>query len=184
MTGDQQIRLEDINEEYAAFVDKFKPKKTTDDCYTPEEKKGEKMFKKFKKWLKAKIREIKDRRIIRLGGHTHSELDDYIELCDALEAEAEKALNLSKVSADFADDLIRQIRFAQSEIAIEPKYGYTRENIIEASKAQTMFKLGQEIYKYANHSITNDGTYLCTVTVMHMDVNDKIKVLYAGLSEL
>ena len=23
------------NEEYQAFADKFKPKKTTDDCYTP-----------------------------------------------------------------------------------------------------------------------------------------------------
>lgn len=32
-----QMRLEDVNEEYAAFVDKFKPKKTTDDCYTPPE---------------------------------------------------------------------------------------------------------------------------------------------------
>ena len=33
--GDQ-ITLADENEEYAAFVEKFKPKKTTDDCYTPE----------------------------------------------------------------------------------------------------------------------------------------------------
>ena len=32
----QQMRFDDISEEYAAFVDKFKPKKTTDDCYTPE----------------------------------------------------------------------------------------------------------------------------------------------------
>ena len=32
--GDQ-IGLEDTNEEYAAFVEKFKPRKTTDDCYTP-----------------------------------------------------------------------------------------------------------------------------------------------------
>lgn len=24
------------NEDYKAFVDKFKPKKTTDDCYTPQ----------------------------------------------------------------------------------------------------------------------------------------------------
>lgn len=30
-----QIKLSDVNEEYKAFVDKFKPKKTTDDCYTP-----------------------------------------------------------------------------------------------------------------------------------------------------
>lgn len=33
---DNQIRFEDIDADYKAFVDKFKPKKTTDDCYTPE----------------------------------------------------------------------------------------------------------------------------------------------------
>lgn len=33
---DEQITMEEINPEYAAFVEKFKPKKTTDDCYTPE----------------------------------------------------------------------------------------------------------------------------------------------------
>ena len=32
----EQIRLSDYSPEYAAFVEKFKPKKTTDDCYTPE----------------------------------------------------------------------------------------------------------------------------------------------------
>ena len=31
-----QIRLEDWSEEYAEFLEKFKPKKTTDDCYTPD----------------------------------------------------------------------------------------------------------------------------------------------------
>ena len=31
-----EIKLEDISPEYAAFVAKFKPKKTTDDCYTPD----------------------------------------------------------------------------------------------------------------------------------------------------
>lgn len=31
-----QMTLGEINPEYQAFVDKFKPKKTTDDCYTPE----------------------------------------------------------------------------------------------------------------------------------------------------
>lgn len=30
-----QITMFDDNPEYAAFVEKFKPKKTTDDCYTP-----------------------------------------------------------------------------------------------------------------------------------------------------
>ena len=33
----RQLGFEDCNEEYRAFVDKFKPKKTTDDCYTPKE---------------------------------------------------------------------------------------------------------------------------------------------------
>ena len=32
----EQLRLDDVSEEYKAFVEKFKPKKTTDDCYTPE----------------------------------------------------------------------------------------------------------------------------------------------------
>lgn len=33
---DNQIRFDDISPEYRDFVEKFKPKKTTDDCYTPE----------------------------------------------------------------------------------------------------------------------------------------------------
>ena len=35
MLIDNQMTLADISPEYQAFVDKFKPKKTTDDCYTP-----------------------------------------------------------------------------------------------------------------------------------------------------
>ena len=31
-----QPDFSEISEDYKAFVDKFKPKKTTDDCYTPE----------------------------------------------------------------------------------------------------------------------------------------------------
>ena len=31
-----QISLTDTSKEYTAFVEKFKPKKTTDDCYTPD----------------------------------------------------------------------------------------------------------------------------------------------------
>ena len=30
-----QSTFEETSEDYKAFVDKFKPKKTTDDCYTP-----------------------------------------------------------------------------------------------------------------------------------------------------
>ena len=33
---ERQMGLEDVSPEYQAFVDKFKPKLTTDDCYTPE----------------------------------------------------------------------------------------------------------------------------------------------------
>lgn len=36
MKGETQGTFADISDEYAAFVEKFKPKKTTDDCYTPE----------------------------------------------------------------------------------------------------------------------------------------------------
>ena len=32
-----QIRMDEVSQEYRDFVDKFKPKKTTDDCYTPVE---------------------------------------------------------------------------------------------------------------------------------------------------
>lgn len=32
----QQISFADVDPNYQAFVDKFKPKKTTDDCYTPD----------------------------------------------------------------------------------------------------------------------------------------------------
>ena len=35
MLDNVQMTLADESEEYAAFVEKFKPKKTTDDCYTP-----------------------------------------------------------------------------------------------------------------------------------------------------
>ena len=31
----RQIRLDEVNDEYEQFLNKFKPKKTTDDCYTP-----------------------------------------------------------------------------------------------------------------------------------------------------
>lgn len=35
MRIDNQLRFEDLDENYKQFVEKFKPKKTTDDCYTP-----------------------------------------------------------------------------------------------------------------------------------------------------
>ena len=41
-----QSRFEDINQEYSDFVAKFKPKKTTDDCYTPEN-----IYTAVKEWV-------------------------------------------------------------------------------------------------------------------------------------
>ena len=37
MINGTQLTLADVDDEYKAFVDKFKSKKTTDDCYTPPE---------------------------------------------------------------------------------------------------------------------------------------------------
>lgn len=45
---EKQIVLES-NAEYEAFVDKFKPKLTTDDCYTPPE-----VYEVVKNWACAK----------------------------------------------------------------------------------------------------------------------------------
>ena len=41
-----QIKFDEYDEEYKAFVDKFKPKKTTDDCYTPPD-----VFDAVVKWV-------------------------------------------------------------------------------------------------------------------------------------
>ena len=49
MRYDKQMTFEDISSEYSAFVDKFKPKKTTDDCYTPEN-----VFEAVRDWTCAK----------------------------------------------------------------------------------------------------------------------------------
>lgn len=48
---EKQIVLES-NAEYEAFVDKFKPKLTTDDCYTPPE-----VYEVVKKLGVCKIRD-------------------------------------------------------------------------------------------------------------------------------
>ena len=36
MLDNVQMTLQEVDDEYKAFLDKFKPKKTTDDCYTPD----------------------------------------------------------------------------------------------------------------------------------------------------
>ena len=45
MEIERQLTLEDVSDEYAAFVAKFKPKKTTDDCYTPDN-----IYEVVKRW--------------------------------------------------------------------------------------------------------------------------------------
>lgn len=46
--------------EYEAFMDKFKPKRTTDDCYTPTE-----IYDVILKWVKAKCPQIADLKVVR-----------------------------------------------------------------------------------------------------------------------
>lgn len=54
-----QIGFFNDNAEYDAFVDKFKPKKTTDDCYTPPE-----VYKAIKNWACQEYG-IKEENIVR-----------------------------------------------------------------------------------------------------------------------
>lgn len=42
----QQITLAETNPEYQAFVGKFRPKLTTDDCYTPDN-----IYKTVREWI-------------------------------------------------------------------------------------------------------------------------------------
>ena len=50
---DGQITMEEYNPEYAAFVEKFKPKKTTDDCYTPEN-----IYNAVRDWVLAEYKNL------------------------------------------------------------------------------------------------------------------------------
>lgn len=55
----EQMEMWGDNPEYEAFVDKFKPKKTTDDCYTPPE-----VYEAVKKWACEQY-EIDPSKIVR-----------------------------------------------------------------------------------------------------------------------
>lgn len=46
--------------QYKLFVDKFKPKKTTDDCYTPPE-----VYEVIKQWVLEEVPQIRELRIVR-----------------------------------------------------------------------------------------------------------------------
>lgn len=58
-------------ETYEAFVDKFKPKKTTDDCFTPQA-----VYDEVKKWACEKY-EIKEESVVRpfWPGHDYTRFD-------------------------------------------------------------------------------------------------------------
>ena len=56
----RQMTFEDESEEYKAFVEKFKPKKTTDDCYTPPA-----IYEAVLGWLKSQGYISDDTEIIR-----------------------------------------------------------------------------------------------------------------------
>lgn len=49
----EQLTLAEASEEYKAFVDKFKPKLTTNDCYTPPN-----IYETVKEWVFEREKEI------------------------------------------------------------------------------------------------------------------------------
>lgn len=55
-----QPDTEEETKEYKQFVEKFKPKKTTDDCYTPPE-----VYEAVKQWVLEEVPEIRELRIVR-----------------------------------------------------------------------------------------------------------------------
>lgn len=128
------------------------------------------MFKKLKEWLETKIREIKDRLTKWLGGYTKKDVEKMLG-CEKLRNTAlQKDIKRARECADYFEKLYYktngQLDMCKSKIPIDPKYGYTRDNIIEASKAQTMFNLGKAVYQHAYHTITAEGVYSCSVQVI------------------
>lgn len=68
----EQLTLEEASEEYKAFVDKFKPKLTTDDCYTPPN-----IYETVKEWVFEHYNLDKSTKVIRPfypgGDYEHAE---------------------------------------------------------------------------------------------------------------
>ena len=68
---------EEIFNDYDGFVEKFQPKKTTDDCYTPPE-----VYSAVVEWVDANIRELQGftiRRPFKPGGDYQKEAKEYTE---------------------------------------------------------------------------------------------------------
>lgn len=68
----EQLTLAEASEEYKAFVDKFKPKLTTDDCYTPPN-----IYETVKEWVFEHYSLDKSTKVIRPfypgGDYEHAE---------------------------------------------------------------------------------------------------------------
>lgn len=113
------------------------------------------MCKKIKNWL-----------IEKLGGYTEEE---HTERCKNYEADRKAVFKVATEYFDKYNDakkIISNLTTVQSELRVDPKFGYTPDNVIEASKAQTMFNLGRAVYPYAKHFVTEDGLYICSVEVL------------------
>lgn len=124
------------------------------------------MCKKIKDWLIKKTgwtafyvedgTKEAEEAIHLLGGFTEK---DALELME----EANKMALLGH------EKLAERLTTVQSELRVDPKFGYTPDNVIEASKAQTMFNLGRAVYPYAKHFVTEDGLYICSVEVLEAE---------------
>mgnify|MGYP003312266367 CR=1 FL=1 len=108
--------------------------------------KGEHMWQRIKNWI-----------IRKLGGYTEA---DYRDL--------KERMKLAKSNYDQHDkhEDVPALTTAQSEIKIDPLFGYTEANIITQAKAQTIYELGKAVYPYAHHFITPDGVYIASIEVL------------------
>jgi hypothetical protein len=107
MKYNEQVSMEETNPEYAAFVEKFKPKKTTDDCYTPEN-----VFNAVAEWACAEYG-IKAEQIVRPfwpGGDY--EAFDYPDGCVVLDNPPFSIL--ANITAFYNNHEIRFFLFAPS----------------------------------------------------------------------
>ena len=75
-----QMTLQEVDDEYKAFIDKFKPKKTTDDCYTPNN-----VYEAVLKWVVAEYGIDKDNVVRPFWQGGDYEREDYPEGCTVVD---------------------------------------------------------------------------------------------------
>ena len=142
----EQLSLMDDNPEYKAFVDKFKPKLTTDDCYTPPI-----VYDAIRDWACKKYG-IDPARIVRPfypGGDY--ERFDYPDRCVVLDNPPFSIL--AKICAFYLDRQIPFFLFAPSLTAFSARKIITEMNHIVCDADIT----------YAN------GANVCTAFVTNLD---------------